>query len=286
MNERQTLVGTHLQDEPAGGAPRDLNDLWHILWRGRWIIIVSVMVLMAASVTYSLLAQPMYRAEVVLSPVSESPMRPSLGALGGLASLAGINIAAGDQSMEAIATLKSRGFARDFIATQKIMDKLLAERGNSWFGSATKPDIRLAVEMFDRGVRRVTEDRKTGMVTLSIHWKDGAEAATWANTAVSLLNDRMRRRALVESERNVAYLQKEMGATNVVSLQQSIGRLLEAEMQKLMLAKGNDEYAFKVIDMAVAPRRASWPRPALLAALAMLVGGIFSGAFVLLRGHR
>jgi uncharacterized protein involved in exopolysaccharide biosynthesis len=271
----------------APAPPMDFAELTRTLWRGRWTIILTVAVLMALAITYSLLAKPIYRADVVLSPVSEDSMRPSLGALGGLASLAGINIGAGNKSVEAVAILKSKGFAREFIETQKIMEPLLEARGggSGMFGGAPQSkDIRLAVESFDRGVRRVSEDRKTGLVTLSIQWEDGTVAAAWANAVVRQLNDRMRQRALVDSQNNVTYLQKELATTTVVSLQQAIGRLLESEMQKLMLARGNDEFAFKIIDAAAPPRRPFWPRPVLATALAMLLGGIFSSAYVLLRG--
>jgi uncharacterized protein involved in exopolysaccharide biosynthesis len=257
------------------------------LWKGRWIVIITTVGLMVLSTAYSLIATPMYRAEVVLSPANQDSMRPNLGALGGLASFAGIDIPGGDESVEAVAILKSRGFAREFIESHKLMDAMLAQRGPSWFGGSTgEPDIREAVETFDRRVRRVSEDRKTGLVTLSIQWQDGVEAAKWANALVEQLNARMRGRALDETARNIAYLQKEMANTNLLSLQEAVGRLVETEMQKYLLANGNDEFAFKVVDAAVAPRRPFWPRPVLLLALAAFVGGIGSSAFVLLRGKR
>jgi uncharacterized protein involved in exopolysaccharide biosynthesis len=269
----------------------DVADLVRTLWAGRWIIIITVAVFTILSIIYSLSAKTQYRADVVLVPASDEPMPSAMGALGGLASLAGINIGGGgSKAVEALAMLKSKAFAREFIETQKLQQVLLAERGGSGmlgslFSSSGDADPRLALEMFDRGVRSVSEDRKTGLITLSIQWKDANVAANWANAVVRQLNERMRLRALSDSERNVQYLQKELASTNVVSLQQAIGRLLESEMQKIMMARGNEEFAFKVIDAATPPRRQVWPRPVLLAALAMLVGGIFSGVFVLLRGR-
>lgn len=255
------------------------------LWRGRWIILACVLGLAAISLGYSLTATRWYRAEVVLAPAGDDGLPPSLGALGGLANLAGINIGAnGSDSVEAVAILKSKGFAREFIESRKLLDVLLEGR-SSIFASKSK-DIRLAIEMFDGWVRRVDEDRKTGLIKLSVQWTDRALAADWANDIVRRINARMRARALAESERNVAYLQKELVATNVVSLQQAVGRLLESEMQKMMMARGNEEFAFKVIDPATEPRRQFWPRPLLLAGLAMLLGGIFSGVYVLLRADR
>ena len=38
-------------------------------------------------------------------------------------------------------------------------------------------------------MRRVSEDRKTGLVTLSIQWKDSVVAANWANAVVMRLNE-------------------------------------------------------------------------------------------------
>ena len=104
-----------------------------------------------------------------------------------------------------------------------------------------------------------------------------------ANALTRQLNADLQLRAVREAERNVAYLKAESDTAHVVPLQQSIGRLLETEMQKHMLAKGNDEFAFKIIDAAVPPKRPAWPRPLLLAALGMLGGVVLAAVWVLAR---
>jgi uncharacterized protein involved in exopolysaccharide biosynthesis len=93
----------------------------------------------------------------------------------------------------------------------------------------------------------------------------------------------MRQRALVDAQANVGYLREELATTNVVTLQQSIGRLLETELQKLMLARGNEEFSFKVIDFAQTPKRRSSPRRTLIVALAAVLGGMLSVFFVFVR---
>jgi len=100
---------------------------------------------------------------------------------------------------------------------------------------------------------------------------------------VKRLNERLRVEALAESQRNVDFLQKEMAATSVVSLQQSMGRVLEGEMQKLMLARGNEEFAFKVIDPATPPKQRDAPKRALIAIVATLAGGFLGLLAVFLR---
>jgi uncharacterized protein involved in exopolysaccharide biosynthesis len=84
----------------------------------------------------------------------------------------------------------------------------------------------------------------------------------------------LRQQAAEEAERNVSYLKKEMAATSIVSLQQSMGSVLESEMQKLMLARGNEEFAFKVIDTAVAPKELDAPKRILI-----ILGALFAGGF-------
>jgi uncharacterized protein involved in exopolysaccharide biosynthesis len=175
--------------------------------------------------------------------------------------------------------MKSNGFAREFITDTKIMPALLEDLPAGDKGL----DIRDALRFFNRSVRTVSEDKKTGLVTLGVRWKDPDTAALWANEMVKRLNDRLRDQALADAERNVAYLQKEIAATNVVSLQQSMGRVLEGEMQKLMLARGNEEFAFKVIDKATPPKLRDAPKRALIAIVATLAGGFLGILAVFLR---
>jgi uncharacterized protein involved in exopolysaccharide biosynthesis len=257
----------------------DLWELWDTIWSGRWLIIAITSVFTMGGVAYALLAQEWYKADVVMAPAdAKQSMSGALAQFGGLASLAGISLpGAGEQAP--VAVLKSKEFARAFITDLNLMPEFLKDAEESG-----KPlDIRDAVRVFDTSVRTITEDKKTGLVTLSIRWKDPDTAAEWANILVQRLNDRLRQQALTESERNVAYLQREMAATSVVSLQQSMGRVLEGEMQKLMLARGNEEFAFKVIDRATPPKLRESPKRSLIAIVSMLAGGFLGVLVVFLR---
>jgi uncharacterized protein involved in exopolysaccharide biosynthesis len=255
----------------------DLWQLWDTIWSGRWLIIAITSLFAVGGVTYALIAQEWFRAEVVLAPADKKGgMSGALSQLGGLASLAGVSIGGGDNNP--LAVLKSKDFAREFITDMKLMPVLLRD----WRGDK-EPDIRDALKFFTEKVRTVTDDKKTGLVTLGVRWKEADTAALWANEMVKRLNDRMRNQALIEAERNVAYLQKEMAATSVVSLQQSMGRVLEGEMQKLMLARGNEQFAFKVIDRATPPKLRDAPKRALIAIVATLAGGFLGILAVFLR---
>jgi uncharacterized protein involved in exopolysaccharide biosynthesis len=257
----------------------DLWQLWETVWSGRWLIIAITSLFAVGGVTYALVAQEWWRAEVVLAPADKKGgMSGALSQLSGLASLAGVSVGGGGGN-EPLAVLKSKDFARQFITEMNLMPVLLKDQKTE---DGKAPDIRDALRIFET-VRTVSDDKKTGLVTLSVRWKDADTAALWANELARRVNARLRAEALAEAERNVAYLQKEIAATSVVSLQQSMGRVLEGEMQKLMLARGNEEFAFKVIDKATPPKLRDAPKRALIAIVATLAGGFLGILAVFLR---
>jgi uncharacterized protein involved in exopolysaccharide biosynthesis len=263
----------------------DLFRVWDILWRGRGLLVSITAACAVGTAVYALLAPAWYQADVLLAPTKEKATLDVAGELGGLAALAGLGLEE-TNSVEAIAVLKSRDFARAFIRDEALLPVLFAK---DWDASAQRwkrgkpPDLRRAIELFDRKVRKVREDRRTGLVTLSIEWKDARLAAAWANTLANRLNSHMRQRALAEAETNAKYLRKELESTTIVVLQQSVSRLLEREMEKVMLARGNAEFAFRIVDRADVPRLRSKPRRTLLVIVAVLLGGMFSVVFVLAR---
>ena len=266
-----------------------LRELWGILWRGKWIIIAVTAAFAVASVVYALAQTEWYRAEVLLAPADERSAQGLGGQLGGLAALAGVSVGGGG-SIEPIAVLRSREFARAFIADFDLVPVFFHKEwdaeNNAWLGDDPEehPEIRDAIKYFHENVLKVGEDRDTGLVTLAIEWTDPEVAAEWARELVVRLNEGLRARALNEAETNVSFLQTELGQTSVVTLQQSIGRLLESELQKLMLARGNEEFAFRVIDAASPPKERVRPKRALIAVVGTMLGGMLA-VFIVLMSH-
>lgn len=269
----------------------DIFQLASFLWSRKFFIIGTAATCVVCSVLYIFLAKVTYRAEVLLEPTdSKSPLGISgaLGGLGSLANLAGLNLPR-DDSAEPIAVLTSRAFTGAFLEDQHLLPVLYPNRWdaskNQWKYSIffDRPDLRDAVTLFNKKIRSVQVDRKTGFVTMSIEWRDPYIAAAWANLLVERLNDRMRNRAFSEAQMNVTYLKQELAASNVVTLQQSIGRVLESELQRLMLARANKEFSFRIIDPATPPKRPSWPKPVVIVLVALLLGILISIFYLLIR---
>ena len=72
------------------------------------------------------------------------------------------------------------------------------------------------------------QDKKTGLLTLSVIWTDADTSAEWANLLVKRVNDRLRGQALAEAGRNIEYLQREMDYAHFIWPQQTSDERKEA----------------------------------------------------------
>jgi len=270
-----------------------LLDLWHVIVRYKTMVIGITLVATFSATAIAFLMTPIYRAETLLAPVSDeeqTAMSAMVGQFGGLASLAGINLGSkGNNTDKVIATLTSRSFIGNFIMDKQLMPVLFAD---DW-DSATKtwkdkspddiPTVLDAFKLFHEDFIYVATDKKTGLVTVSVEWKDPKQAATWANELVNRINQHEKQLAINEAEKSISYLNEQLAKTSVVEMQQAIYQLMEAETKKIMLANVRDQYAFKILDPAVAPEEPAKPMRSLIVAIGMVVGLMLSIFLAFLR---
>jgi uncharacterized protein involved in exopolysaccharide biosynthesis len=261
-------------------------NLWvfiQFLWRGKFVIILSVAAAVAVAWWMIAVATPKFRAQAVLRTVSTerySSLTSMTGNLSGLASLAGINLGGDENLGLAVGTLKARSFVATFISEHDLMPALFPERWNAttkaWNGPA--PTISQAVDLFDRGgIRKIIEDRRTGFIVLQIEWHDPEVATKWLLAMVSSVNKTLREQKLRDASESVAFLEKQLAQTAVVEVRQAAFRLMEVQMKDMMIASTQEEYALKYVDPPItqqAPQDRVWPRPLLMTAAAIALGGM------------
>lgn len=274
--------------EGAGGrgptGDVDLLQLARSLWSGRWLILSVTAAFAVGAIAYALLAKEWYRAEALIAKTDQDQTFSLGGAGASLAALAGISLndRGGEKPVE---VLRSRSFINAFLAKDERLElvKQVAGLGKrAGEGGATRgKDERLAVAFFREKLLRVTEDSRRGVVTVSIEWTDPATAAAWVNELIGQLNLHMRNRASAEAEANIKFLNEELSSASLVAMRQSAGRLLEVELQKLMMARGEEAYSFRVLDPAEPPIYRSRPRRSLLVVAATILGGLLASAAVL-----
>lgn len=276
---------------PEVGDEIDLADVWRTLVAGRTLIFAVTAASAALALAVAFLLPPVYRAETLLAPVENSDKTASpLLQFGALEGFAGIGLGGGGgDSAEALAALASRVFTDAFIKEEGVMPVLFAERWDAgqkvWKPGVEVPTAWDAYDLFNRKVRYVSKDVKTGLITLAIEWRDPEVAARWANRLVQRINAERRAEAIREAETNIAYLREQLAETSLVEMQQAIYQLIEAKIKKIMIARSLDEYAFKVIDPAVPPQEFTRPRRAAIVVLGLLLGLLAAAAVVLVRAR-
>lgn len=264
--------------------------------RRRWLCLTIIGACVLAACAYALLARPVYRVTAVLIPADTSAdslsMRAmdSLGSLGSLASMVGMNLSGTEmQTTEAIAVLGSRRFTVDFIRDNDLMPRLFAKRwdkaAGQWAVAEDEvPTDAAAYKLFDEDIRTISQDKKTGIVTLTIDWFDRTEAVAWARDLVSRVNEEMRARTLRESSASLERLEQQVTQTKVVAVQESLAKLIENQVRHKILATVRPDYAFRIVDPPAAPDADDpvHPRWAVVLAAGFLAGLVVSAVVVIL----
>jgi uncharacterized protein involved in exopolysaccharide biosynthesis len=178
--------------------------------------------------------------------------------------------------------LKSRQFTDKFISDLNLMPVFYAKAWDAQSGR-WKPEVKRpptparAAKYFGKSIRSIVPEKKTSLISVSIDWRDPVVAAKWANELIARLNLEMRQREMARADAAVGYLEHEFDTTTAVATREAIGRLIESQVKQRMLATVTPEFAFRVVDPAVAPDKDDRysPNKLLLAITGPIVGGIF-----------
>ncbi|MBV35099.1 MAG: LPS O-antigen length regulator [Rickettsiales bacterium] len=285
----------------------DLRELFSILWKGKWIIIGVTFIFALASVGYALYLPNEYKATAVLQPNesgSGGKLASLAGQFGGLASMAGINLGAGESSDAIIAMeiMKSWGFAEEFINKHNIAVELFAAQGwdhaknqlilnediydkntGSWVREASKSKSvkPTSWELFENLKERlsISQDKETGLISVSITHYSPVIAKEWVDLLTKDINQLMKDRALEEANQNIQYLEEQFKSTSYAELRAMFSELIQEQHKSKMLAQVSDEYVFKTISEAKAPEKKHKPKRAVIALLGFLLG-VFAGAII------
>jgi uncharacterized protein involved in exopolysaccharide biosynthesis len=273
-------------DQLNSTVQKDEIDLWAVagvVWQHRWLVFAIAVLFGGVTFAAAYLLPVTYKAEVGITDVREST---SLGAgllggqLSGLANLAGVTLGAGGAAeREARAVLRSRNLIEEFIKRKNLAPVLLRD-------SKKRPTVWRAVNKFKSDILNIREDVRQGVTSVSIEWTDADTAAQWANDFVALANELVRTHALEQAQRNINYLNQQVAKTNVVELQRVIYNLIEGETKTVMVANGRIEYAFRIVDPAVAPELRASPHRSLIGLLGATIGALIGAIFAFIRHSR
>jgi uncharacterized protein involved in exopolysaccharide biosynthesis len=267
-----------------------LSDLVRFVFASKVSILGGALIGVLLAVTMNYFITPQYRAYVVLSrsdPGSNN-MQEALGSgLGQAAALAGLGGQVRRGEAEAAALLQSRETIGKFIDKENMLPILFAKQWDAatkqWKSDGMSGEERRqrAISLFKVGLLDVTRDRLTGILTISIEWRDRHQASDWANGLVSMANELWRQQVIDEADQSISYLTNELDSTSTLEVRDGIYRLIEANMKQRTVATVRRDLLFKVIDKAVAPLKNEIVRPRRLFNLVLgFVAGTLAGLFL------
>jgi len=298
--------------QPVADDEIDLRELFGVLWRGKWTIVITTVLAAAIAVAVALNMPNIYRSEALLAPISAEN-----GGLGGLASkygalagLAGISLPSGgsDKTSLGLEIMKSRQFFEQFLSRHDVLVPLMATQGwdpstgdlvlnsevydvasGQWLREAkpprgSQPSVQEAHEVF-LGLLSTSQDKTSGFVTVAVEHQSPIVAQQWVEWLVADINETVRAQDVAQAERSIAYLEEQIRATSLAELQAGFFELIQSQIETMMLAKATPEYLFKTIDPAVVPELKVKPKRSLIAALGVVLGGMLGVLFVLIRHY-
>lgn len=288
----------------------DLAELWRAIWGGKWIIIAITSIFAVGSVFYALSLPNVYKSEALLAPAEQqsSGLGGMASQLGGLASLAGVNLGSGkaDKTELVLEIMKSRAFVFKFIEKYNITPELMAVQNwdlatnkliynpdiydvesKKWLRIVraplqAKPSLQESYKAFQQ-VIAVSPDQTSSMIKLSVEHYSPKVAKQWVDWLIDAINEEMKNRDLTEAKRSVAYLNNQLEKTKVADFQQVLYQLIEEQTKIIMFANVREQYALKTIDPALVPELKSGPNRAIVCVSGVLFGGLLSVVLVLIR---
>ena len=282
----------------------DLAELFSIIWNKK--IFISIFTSFAAliSVLYALYLPNIYTSSSLLAPTTEdNSLSSQLGSFSGLAGLAGVSLPAGNISNSQIAVKRIESFeffSKYFLPNIKLEDLMAVDEwdaknntvvyDDSEFNSTTnewsrKPSDQKAYKEYKRALS-ISQEELTGLVYLSMKHKSPVVAQNWVDTIIYNINECMREIDKQDAQNSIDFLNESLKNTNSQSIKVVFAKLMESQMQTLMLASSNEAYVFKTINSPIVPEDKSSPSRALICILGTLLGGILSILIVLFRNFR
>ena len=276
-------VGEKFVSETTRVSNAGFLEICRFFLRHIWLLSALSIISGVLGFSASYLVTPVYRAEITLVSVEQSGgggISSILSNLGGLGRFAGLGNSQTRREDEALALLRSRTFVFDFIAANDGLavmypDLWDSESGNWQVSADAAPSNQDAYISFTRSIMGVSKDNDSGIISVTINLEDRFIATRWANDIIRMLNEEFRNRVSAEAQKSMEYLEEELNTASSVGLRQVIHRLIESQIQTIMLTNVRKEFVFRVIDPAAVPDgdRYVSPRRIRIAFVGLLIGG-------------
>ena len=287
----------------------DIKEIIKLLIEKKRNIFIITFTVTLLAIVYALIQPNVYTSKAILAPTnSEDSISSQLGGLSGFSGIAGISFpgAEATPAQEALERMQSFNFFSNHFLPNINLEDLMAVEGwlpeeniliydeeifisdkKKWirdvsFPRKPKPSDQESYEKF-LDYLKIVEDRTTTFVELSITHKSPYISKEWLDVVIAKINSSSRDIDIKVASDAIDFLTDYYQSTNVNSLQDVSSRLLENQMQKLMLASATDDYVFKVLEYPIVSEEPSGPDRIQTVLLGFILGLILSFSIVVYR---
>jgi hypothetical protein len=223
--------------------------------------------------------------------------------LGGLASIAGINISSvGIQGPMYINTIRSRSFLKHLLSVdENVLPSLVAaesydkESKKLKFNSdvydaankkwlSTKPTHIQIFGTYMRAVNIDSYEHQQGM-TVTVEHISPIFAYEFLDLIIREADSLLRQRDMQRSSEALEYLTSELSKTSLLNMKSSINQLILSQLQTQMMTKVGSNYAVNVTDPPFIPISTSKPSRSLIRLMGITLGLVVGILLVVFRHY-
>lgn len=201
----------------------NILDYWRVIWKRKWLIFLITLLFGVSAYGISIWSPKKYKTQATLMSLTSS----GSGGLSNLASqvsslpmvgsqLASLGALGGGKSKELVNILKSRTLTEKIIDKFDLMKVVYAKQYDPATGSYSPnwlgvvPVKEDAINVFQKKISKIEEDKKTGLIKIEIEMKDPLLAAQVANEMIAQLQSFIENNSLTLSKRNRIFIEQQL----------------------------------------------------------------------------
>ena len=289
----------------------DLKELFKAIWAGRILILFCIFISIFIASYYLHNAERKYTVEYLFQPVSKDSGTSRLSGLSGLASLAGVSLPSattGDfQTFQIL--LQAEEVAANLMQDHNIIKKIYKNEWNDEEQKFEEPAFSLKSRaiitiktLLTGDIKRdymppnagrlsfwlnrnfsSSEDKNTGLLKLTSQTSHPDLLLQIMSSVTTIADQIIKDRFLKNGRQSVSFYQKKIAASRSRESREALAQLIAQEEQKLMLASNGSFFVAKPLTTPTISLSPTSPKPSLVLALSVVLGGFLGTALILVR---
>tara|TARA_Y200000002_G_scaffold369007_1_gene362694 strand:+ start:158 stop:1075 length:918 start_codon:yes stop_codon:yes gene_type:complete len=269
----------------------DIAEVMSDLWKFKITIILLTFLVGVGSVITTLFMDDLYKSSMLLQKVDDDNTAiPSQ--MGALASFTGIGLSGTsiDKSTKALEVLKTRDFFESLIADENFLAELIGINGYDKETSKvsyneeiynSKTDTLYPDAMSELSFNKTHKlflsnieitDTESGLINISAIHLSPVVAKSWLDLIFVKLNETIKKIELKEATDSLNYLKNQLSLTSESELKKVIAKLIEKQIQTLMISDISDDFVFSIVDSPRVPEKKFAPHRSLICIVSTIFG--------------